>query len=589
MRRIGISPSPDLSLVQMPRSPQQAATLLGGIGRMGQDGAILRHFRHDAIRLLRPVWPLVSVATALGAVGGLATAAALAKINEAFHGEGALADGVFLAFAGFAALSILGTFAASLGNTYAGGRIQAALSRDLTDKILTAPIERIERVGKHKLLASLQGDVTTIFSAIAFLSPIVVASGTLIGCGAYMILLSPALSAVTAAVLILESLGANALRRNMLRSFEEVRKNREASQKHYLTLTEAAKELRIGRERRLHLRDVALKACIEQGRHLMTRIAVIQQSLSMLSQSSNFLLFAGLITYKVLAGISGAELSGFVLVLLYIQGPISQLIHFVPVMGEAQIAYRRIAEFAAEGTEAEPNLLSAQAPATARRIREIALRGVSHGFPAAGDKAPFTLGPLDLTIRAGEILFIVGENGSGKTTLIKLLLGLYPPQAGEILLDGVPVTAQTRDAYRQHFSAIFFDYHLFDDLIPADGADPDAARPLLERLDLAHKVGISEGRFSTTDLSTGQRKRLALVQTVLEGRPVLVLDEWAAEQDPTFRRRFYEELLPDLRSGGRTLIVISHDDRYFGAADRVLHLAEGRIVAITERAMAEPA
>ncbi|AMB46264.1 cyclic peptide export ABC transporter [Methylobacterium sp. AMS5] len=556
---------------------------------MGQDGAILRHFRHDAIRLLRPVWPLVSVATALGAVGGLATAAALAKINEAFHGEGALADGVFLTFAGFAALSILGTFAASLGNTYAGGRIQAALSRDLTDKILTAPIERIERVGKHKLLASLQGDVTTIFSAIAFLSPIVVASGTLIGCGAYMILLSPALSAVTAAVLILESLGANALRRNMLRSFEEVRKNREASQKHYLTLTEAAKELRIGRERRLHLRDVALKACIEQGRHLMTRIAVIQQSLSMLSQSSNFLLFAGLITYKVLAGISGAELSGFVLVLLYIQGPISQLIHFVPVMGEAQIAYRRIAEFAAEGTEAEPNLLSAQAPATARRIREIALRGVSHGFPAAGDKAPFTLGPLDLTIRAGEILFIVGENGSGKTTLIKLLLGLYPPQAGEILLDGVPVTAQTRDAYRQHFSAIFFDYHLFDDLIPADGADPDAARPLLERLDLAHKVGISEGRFSTTDLSTGQRKRLALVQTVLEGRPVLVLDEWAAEQDPTFRRRFYEELLPDLRSGGRTLIVISHDDRYFGAADRVLHLAEGRIVAITERAMAEPA
>ncbi|TFZ59728.1 cyclic peptide export ABC transporter [Methylorubrum sp. Q1] len=556
---------------------------------MGQDGAILRHFRLDAIRLLRPVWPLVSVATALGAVGGLATAAALAKINEAFHGEGALADGVFLAFAGFAALSILGTFAASLGNTYAGGRIQAALSRDLTDKILTAPIERIERVGKHKLLASLQGDVTTISTAIAFLSPIVVASGTLIGCGAYMILLSPALSAVTAAVLILESLGANALRRNMLRYFEEVHKNREASQKHYLTLTEAAKELRIGRERRLHLRDVALKACIEQGRHLMTRIAVIQQSLSMLNQSSKFLLFAGLITYKVLAGISGAELSGFVLVLFYIQGPISQLIHFVPMMGEAQIAYRRIAEFAAEGTEAEPNLLSAQAPATARRIREIALRGVSHGFPAAGDKAPFTLGPLDLTIRAGEILFIVGENGSGKTTLIKLLLGLYPPQAGEILLDGVPVTAQTRDAYRQHFSAIFFDYHLFDDLIPADGADPDAARPLLERLDLAHKVGISEGRFSTTDLSTGQRKRLALVQAVLEGRPVLVLDEWAAEQDPTFRRRFYEELLPDLRSGGRTLIVISHDDRYFGAADRVLHLAEGRIVAITERAMAEPA
>lgn len=553
---------------------------------MGQDKAVLRHFVQDAIRLLRPVWPLVAVATALGSVGGLATAAALAKINEAFYGEGGLADGVLLAFAGFAALSVIGTFAASLGNAYAGGRIQAALSCDLTDKILTAPIERIERLGKHKLLASLQGDVSTIFTAIAFLSPIVVAGGTLIGCGAYMLILSPALSAVTATVLILESLGANILRRNMLRYFEDVRKNREATQKHYLTLTEAAKELRIGRERRLHLRNVALRDCIEQGRRLTTRIAVIQQSLSMLSQSTNFLLFAGLIAYKILAGISGAELSGFVLVLLYIQTPIAQLIHFVPLIGQAQVAYRRIAEFAEEGAEAETGLLSAQPPEPPRRIRAITLRGVSHGFPAADDRAPFTLGPIDLTIRAGEILFIVGENGSGKTTLIKLLLGLYPPQTGEILLDGVAVTAQTRDAYRQNFSAIFFDYHLFDELIPADGAGPEAARPLLERLDLAGKVGIAEGRFSATDLSTGQRKRLALVQAALEGRPVLVLDEWAAEQDPTFRRRFYEELLPDLRRSGRTLVVISHDDRYFDAADRVLHLAEGRVVRVTERASA---
>lgn len=551
---------------------------------MGRDGIILRHFRQDAIRLLRPVWPLVAVATALGAIGGLATAAALAKINEAFYWESALAQGVLLAFAGFAALSVVGTFAASLGNAYAGGRIQAALSRDLTDQILTAPIERIERLGKHKLLASLQGDVNTIFTAIAFLSPIVVACGTLVGCAAYMIILSPALSAVTAVVLIVESLGANALRRNMLRYFEDVRKNREATQKHYLTLTEAAKELRIGRERRLHLRNVALNDCIEQARRLMARIAVIQQSLSMLSQSTNFLLFAGLIAYKTLAGISGAELSGFVLVLLYIQAPIAQLIHFVPMIGQAQVAYRRIAEFSDEGTEAEAGLLSPSPARPARGFREITLRGVSHGFPAAGDKAPFTLGPIELTIRAGEILFIVGENGSGKTTLIKLLLGLYPPQTGDILLDGVSVTAQTRDAYRQNFSAIFFDYNLFEDLIVPECTPLDSARPLLERLDLAHKVDVSDGRFSTTDLSTGQRKRLALVQAYLEGRPILVLDEWAAEQDPTFRRRFYEELLPEMRRRGRTLIVISHDDRYFGAADRVLHLHDGQIVEITQTA-----
>jgi putative ATP-binding cassette transporter len=254
------------------------------------------------------------------------------------------------------------------------------------------------------------------------------------------------------------------------------------------------------------------------------------------------------------------------------------------MIGQAQVAYRRIAEFSDEGTEAEAGLLSPSPARPARGFGEITLRGVSHGFPAAGDKAPFTLGPIELTIRAGEILFIVGENGSGKTTLIKLLLGLYPPQTGDILLDGVSVTAQTRDAYRQNFSAIFFDYNLFEDLIVPERTPLDSARPLLERLDLAHKVDVSDGRFSTTDLSTGQRKRLALVQAYLEGRPILVLDEWAAEQDPTFRRRFYEELLPEMRRRGRTLIVISHDDRYFGAADRVLHLHDGQIVEITQTA-----
>ena len=181
-------------------------------------------------------------------------------------------------------------------------------------------------------------------------------------------------------------------------------------------------------------------------------------------------------------------------------------------------------------------------------------------------------------MRRGEILFIVGENGSGKTTLIKLILGLYPPQTGTLFLDGAPVTDETRDAYRQHFSAVFFDYYLFDDLVLPAGADPAAADAYLETLDLAHKVTIQDGAFSTVDLSAGQRKRLALVQAYLEGRPVLVLDEWAAEQDPTFRRLFYTRLLPDLKREGRTLIVISHDDRYFDAADRVIHLNNGAIV-----------
>jgi len=103
------------------------------------------------------------------------------------------------------------------------------------------------------------------------------------------------------------------------------------------------------------------------------------------------------------------------------------------------------------------------------------------------------------------------------------------------------------------------------------------AEKYLDRLEISHKVSIEGGAFSTIDLSAGQRKRLALVQAYLENRPVMVFDEWAAEQDPTFRRVFYTEILPDLKRQGKTLIVISHDDRYFHLADRRITLRGGRV------------
>lgn len=171
--------------------------------------------------------------------------------------------------------------------------------------------------------------------------------------------------------------------------------------------------------------------------------------------------------------------------------------------------------------------------------------------------------------------------------IVGALLGLYAPRQGEVVLDGVPVTARTRDDYRQLFTTVFSDFYLFEDLV-AEGGDaatvlPEAARPYLERLEIAHKVSVTDGVFSTLDLSTGQRKRLALVHAYLEGRPVLVFDEWAADQDPAFRHLFYTELLPELRDRGYLLVVISHDDRYFHLADRVVTMQAGRIAAVEER------
>jgi putative ATP-binding cassette transporter len=272
-----------------------------------------------------------------------------------------------------------------------------------------------------------------------------------------------------------------------------------------------------------------------------------------------------------------AVMSGFVLVLLYMKGPLEHLVSTLPIISRAQIAFRRIAELSEQFSSPEPHLLLEDQGKKPGAVNSLELHNVRYAFPPVEGSEPFRLGPVNLRIEQGDIVFIVGENGCGKTTLIKLLLGLYAPTEGEIRVNDQPITALNRDDYRQNFTTIFADYYLFDDLIQGDREVPQDATRYLERLEIAHKVSVRDGAFSTTDLSTGQRKRLALVNAWLEERPVLVFDEWAADQDPTFRRIFYTELLPDLKRLGKTIIVISHDDRYFDVADQLVRMEAGRV------------
>src|SRR5262249_18649165 len=169
--------------------------------------------------------------------------------------------------------------------------------------------------------------------------------------------------------------------------------------------------------------------------------------------------------------------------------------------------------------------------------------------------AEFQLGPINLTIHPGELILLVGGNGSGKTTLVKLLMGLYEPEAGEIRVDNKPVAMAERDDYRQQFSAVFFDFYLFERLFGIEAKDLDGeSQKLLDLLQLSHKLTIKNGHLSTIDLSQGQRKRVALLNAYLEDRPIYIFDEWAADQDPQFKQIFYYELVPELKNRGKTVI-----------------------------------
>jgi putative pyoverdin transport system ATP-binding/permease protein len=195
--------------------------------------------------------------------------------------------------------------------------------------------------------------------------------------------------------------------------------------------------------------------------------------------------------------------------------------------------------------------------------------------------ASFQIGPLDFTLRNGDLVFITGGNGSGKSTLLRVLAGLYPPDSGEITLDGERVDESNRDAYRALMSAIFFDYHLFRRLYGIAEPNAEEIERLLRQFRLEDKTGVSNGEFRTLELSGGQRRRLALIVSLLEKRPILLLDEWTAEQDPEFRRKFYEELLPQILQAGVTVVAITHDDRYLdelALPARRIRMDEGRVV-----------
>ncbi|MQM39762.1 ABC transporter ATP-binding/permease protein YojI [wastewater metagenome] len=207
---------------------------------------------------------------------------------------------------------------------------------------------------------------------------------------------------------------------------------------------------------------------------------------------------------------------------------------------------------------------------------------MSYRYPATtGDG--FAVGPIDLTLRRGEQVFLIGGNGSGKSTLARLLVGLVEPHEGALQVDGRTVTAAQRHAYRARFASVFTDFHLFGELLGPDGAAPDDAlvAAWTEHLGMTHTGALEDGRIASTRLSQGQRKRLALLLAIAESRDVLLLDEWAADQDPEFRRVFYREVLPRLRDMGKTVFAISHDDQYFQHADRLLEMRDGQLVELT--------
>ncbi|WP_417829187.1 cyclic peptide export ABC transporter [Thalassospira sp.] len=272
----------------------------------------------------------------------------------------------------------------------------------------------------------------------------------------------------------------------------------------------------------------------------------------------------------------GATISKVSTAVLFMIGPISTVVQAMAVLGSAEQAAQRMVTLSQDlDAIAEPiKENGAQLPDT---FSQIVFEDVCFTYPNRDPRHGFVLGPLNLAVKKGELIFITGGNGAGKSTLIKLLTALYRPASGAIRFDDIQLGAQNIASFRDKIATVFSDFHLFSKLHGSSEIDPDEADHWLNLFELSHITGIRDGEFISIALSAGQRKRLGLITALLEHRPILVLDEWAADQDPYFRKKFYSEILPEIKARGTTIIAVTHDDHYFDVADRRLHLEAGTL------------
>ncbi len=528
--------------------------------------------------LVKQSKPLLLGASFASIVHGVCSVLLLAQISSALTSTTSNRNEMALIFAGTALCVMLSYMVAAILFERLGQRAHSELRSFIAQKVIAADYRQLEQLGAARVQSALSEHCTRVAEFFVSFPVILTNAVVVVGCLVYMAFLSWQVFLLALIVIGFGSLGYHLAHLRAIRHLNIAAKEQDNLFTYFRSLTDGAKELRLNRDKRTTFYDDVLKRSIEKVRKERTfGMSVFVASASW----GNFLIYAfiGMVLFLLVGDVPDRVLimTGYALVFVYMVGPLEALLLNIPRANLAQVSAGHIEEITHSMASSE---FQTDDKVEVPPLQSIVLQGVLHRYYHEQKDEIFTLGPIDLQFHPGEITFLIGGNGSGKTTLAKLLVGLYPPEKGNILLNGEIIDNTNRDYYRQFFSTIFSDFHLFDRLLETNHGNLDQkGNQLLTKFHLQNKVKVQNGAFTTLTLSQGQRKRLALVIAYLENRPFLVFDEWAADQDPVFKEIFYYELLPELRSKGKTILVISHDDRYFHLADRLLHMENGRLTS----------
>lgn len=449
----------------------------------------------------------------------------------------------------------------------------------LADKVFNTSYADLEKIGKSSLIEHISQVVRIIASNIESMPNIITKFVTVLALAVYLFWISAKLFTVFIIFCILGSL-FYLWPMVLYQKFVGQRFDAEANvSKEILSLVEGVKELKLSTTSQNFFFSNYYVPTLEWLAKIVTKSRLMDYSLRRWGELIAFLGAAIVVFVLPVTGtIKFDEILRFAVVLLLLIDPLVTVINFSYFnLQEMEIAFNKLYSIGLNPKEKNPN-----DPTILDHIAitpTIEFKGIKYHYSAQNDVEHFQLGPLDLVFPSGKIIFVTGGNGSGKSTLAKILCGLYQPTNGEILCNSQIITHQNRSNYSELFAVVFFDFYLFDALMqPVDRHQQEQALFYLNKLKLSNKVKIENGKFSTIGLSQGQRKRLALLNAFMSDKPIYLFDEWAADQDPDFKDVFYNEIIQEIKAAGKTVICITHDEKYFKKADLLYHLVEGKVI-----------
>jgi len=528
--------------------------------------------------LLSSSWTMVAIAIITGFLSGGSSAGLIALISSAASKSNA-APLTTIAW-GFVALVTVALITGVISQIMLIRLSQNAvlqLRMRLSRQILASELSHLEQLGNPRLLATLTEDVQAVANAVYVIPFLCIDISMALGCLLYITWLSWLVFIMVVVLMIAAIASCKWLLDRGEKLLALAREDQDSLFNNFSTITAGIKELKLHYQRRQFFLSNRLETTASRFRnHNVQGLTLFATTTSWGKLIFFFAIGFVLFILPHLFAIDAETLSGYILTFTYLMLPMDNISNNLPLISKASVALQKIESLGlslasrAELATAPPNSLI--------NWHSLQLQNITHTYYTDKEDNSFILGPINLTLYPQELVFIVGGNGSGKSSLAKLITGLYIPENGEIILDKNLITEGNREWYRQHFSVVFSDFYLFEELLGLANNNLDIqAQKYLEKLQLDHKVKIENGQLSTTALSQGQRKRLALLTAYLENRQIYLFDEWAADQDPLFKDIFYTQLLPELKAQGKTILVISHDDHYFDLADRIIKLNHGKI------------